>query len=102
MFSNILKWTFKIAIGEVEKELNLHLDADTPLEFVEQVAIQMITHCAKVKEAAKAQQEAQKPVEEPVAPIESDKVEPIVLPVEIPQLDPIDELKQMLEGKEHA
>jgi hypothetical protein len=108
MFTNILKWTFKVAVGEVEKELNLHLDNDTPLEAVEQVAFQMIAHCAKIKDAAKAQQEAQKQAQEPVAteqpvsPIESDKVEPIVPPIESPQPDPIDELKQMLEGNEHV
>ena len=87
MFSNILKWTFKIAFGEVEKELNLHLDADTPLEVVEQVAFQMIAHCGKVKDAAKAQQEAQKVAE----PVVSDKVEPIVDPAPV-----------AIEGNEHA
>jgi len=61
VFQNILKWTFKIVVGEVEKELNLHLDADTPIEAVEQVAMQMIAHCAKVKERQAAQMEAESP-----------------------------------------
>ncbi len=63
MFSNVLRWTFKIVVGEVEKELQLNLEHDTPLEAVEQVALQMIAHCAKVKEQAKAQAE-EKPQDE--------------------------------------
>lgn len=72
MFSNILKWTFKVAVGEIEKEYNIHLDGDSPIEGVEQVALQMISHCSKVKEANAAAVEAQKaaqavqPVDEPV------------------------------------
>ncbi len=77
MFQNLLKWTFKVVVGEVEKELNLHLDNDTPIEAVEQVAIQMIAHCSKVKEALAAQVV---PVVAPVdqsVPTEEPKVESI-------------------------
>jgi hypothetical protein len=65
MFQNILKWTFKVVVDGVEKELHLHLDGDTPLQAVEQVAMQMIAHCSKVKEANASQAAAQ-----PVAPVE--------------------------------
>lgn len=61
MFSNILKWTLKTVVDGVEKELNLHLDPDTPLISIEQAAVQMIAHCAKIKELHAAQ-------ETPVAP----------------------------------
>lgn len=59
VFQNILKWTFKIVACGVEKELNLHLDADTPIEAVEQVAMQMIAHCAKVKQNLEEQKQAE-------------------------------------------
>jgi len=75
MFTNILKWTFKIACGEIEKEFNLHLDADTPLEAIEQVAIQMLQHCGKVKEIVKQQQDAQRSLEEQVKVEEQSKEE---------------------------
>jgi hypothetical protein len=77
MFSNILKWTFKIAVDGIEKEYNLHLDGDSPLQAIEQVGMQMIAHCAKVKEAqAAAQAAVEKPAETvaepaPVEPIDS-------------------------------
>ncbi len=72
MFANILKWTFKVAVKGIEKEYNIHLDADSPIEAVEQVAVQMIAHCAKVKEAEaqqKAAEEAAKVAEPASAPI---------------------------------
>ncbi len=70
MFQNILKWTFKIVVDGVEKELNLHLDGDTPLQAIEQVAVQMIAHCSKVKEMLAAQQPQQAIVHDQEAPIE--------------------------------
>ena len=65
MFQNILKWTFKIVLGEVQKEISIHLDPDTPLQAVEQVAMQMIAHCTKVKEMQAAQAAEQQPTESP-------------------------------------
>ncbi len=71
MFTEALKWTFKIVIGEVKKEFNIHFDKDTPLQVIEQIAMQMIAHCAKIKEvqaAMKAEADAEKPpveVEQP-------------------------------------
>jgi len=62
MFQNILKWTFKVILDGVEKELNLHLDSDTPIQIVEEVAMQMISHCAKIKEMQAPKRE-EKPVE---------------------------------------
>lgn len=73
MFKNILKWSFSVLVGEVEKEFHLHLDSDTPLEAIEEVARQMIVHCDKVREFVKQQQssennqqEAQKALDKPV------------------------------------
>ncbi len=79
MFRNILVWNFKSIEGEITKELDVHLDPNTPIDFIEQVAIQMIAHCAKVKEAAKQQQEQVKADEQPAADIvpEESKVEEI-------------------------
>ena len=73
MFQQILKWTFKIVVDGVEKELNLHLDNDTPLQAVEEVAMQMIAHCAKVKEmqAAQAAQTASPAPTSDIEPITS-------------------------------
>ena len=64
MFQNILKWSFKVILDGVEKELNLHLDSDTPIQAVEEVAMQMISHCAKIKEMQKPKPE-ENPVEAP-------------------------------------
>lgn len=50
MFKNMLKWTFKVLIDGIEKELPIHLDADTSIQAIEQMAMQMIAHCSKVKE----------------------------------------------------
>ena len=64
MFSNILKWAFKIG----EKELHLLLDSDTSLEAVKEVAYQIIKHCANIEDQQKAQkaaEDAQKAAEEP-------------------------------------
>ena len=66
MFENILKWTFKIVSGDVETQINIHLDPNTPLEAVEQVAMQMIAHCTKIKEA----QAAKVAAEQAAAPLE--------------------------------
>lgn len=66
MFQNVLKWTFKVIAGEKEKEIHILLDHDTPLEGVEQVAMQMIGHCSKVKEmqaARAAEQQSDEPSE---------------------------------------
>lgn len=60
MFQSILKWTLKYTVEGSEKEVVIHLDQDTPLQVVEQVAMQMIAHCSKIKEMAGQQ---------PVAPI---------------------------------
>jgi hypothetical protein len=63
MFQNILKWKFKIVLGDVEKEINVHLDPDTPLYAVEQVAMQMIAHCTKIKDAEAARISAEQSAE---------------------------------------
>lgn len=65
MFSNILKWTFKTIKDGVEKEFDLHLANDTSTDEIEQIAVQMISHCAKVKELQAAQQQSQKATEAP-------------------------------------
>lgn len=82
MFTNILKWSFKVAIGEIEKEFHLHLDNDSPIEAIEQVAIQMLQHCGKVKEIVKQQQDAQRSLEEQVKVEEPSKEEVIECPVQ--------------------
>lgn len=71
MFQNILKWTFKTVVNGVEKDLYLHLDNDTSLEAVEQAAMQIIAHCAKVKEMQAAQKAA---TPEPKVDIEPEMV----------------------------
>jgi hypothetical protein len=71
MFTNILKWTFKIVVDGIEKELNIHLDGDTPLQAIEQTAMQMIAHCSKIKDMQAAQVAAQQPVAvDPEQPVE--------------------------------
>lgn len=75
MFQNILKWTFKILVGETEKEISLHLDGDTPIEAVEQVALQMIAYCGKVKEANAAAKVASSETTEPLLDAELPKSE---------------------------
>lgn len=58
MFQNILKWTFKVVVDGIEKELNIYLESDTSIQAVEYVAMQMIAHCSKLKEVQAAQQSA--------------------------------------------
>lgn len=68
MFKNVLVWNFETFTGDIRKELNIYLDHDTPLDAIEQVAVKMIAHCAKVKEASA--QAAQVP------PITQDAIDP--------------------------
>jgi len=64
MFTNLLKWNYKTVSGEIKKEIDILLDPDTPIDAIEYVAMQMIAHCGKVREA-NARATAQT---EPVAP----------------------------------
>lgn len=60
MFQNLLKWSFRVLVGEVEKEFHLHLDHDAPLDAVEQVGMQILKHCGNVRDQIKAQEELAK------------------------------------------
>ncbi len=70
MFANILQWSLKEIVDGVEHQLNIHLDGNTPLQAIEKIAMQMIAHCAKVKEAQAQQMAAQKVAEEANKPQE--------------------------------
>jgi hypothetical protein len=70
VFQNILKWTFKVVVDGVEKELYLHLDGDTSIQAVEHVAMQMIVHCSKIKENQVAQIAAQESASLPAVDIQ--------------------------------
>lgn len=60
MFQNVLKWSFKVLVGEVEKDFHLHLDHDSPIDAVEQVGMQILKHCGNIRDQVKAKEEQEK------------------------------------------